>query len=686
MMRHLLKTISLLILFVAFKASDVWAVNPPNSRELLECDLWQRRDLSMPDSRIVINFYNFNGKKTAAEYSNRPTLPLNIAYLSTLKNEKGSHPRTRFSRAVTDLLTIRNSERGFDAMANDSTEGFALSYTTQWMPHCLPFKGVYKGHRSLDGVDFFYDNKTVIRYLKFEGDNGDYCFSGKFKGGIKQKGNILLIDDGNVRYAVHFGVPILNYRNIAHQWYVALKLEKEVPIVIAFADKDEPEEVLIKRASVPFLVKDIKGQLKENEKYWDRFLSRVPHPENFELTEVNPFGVLPGDLRSAYYKAWVFTAQNILPEDDEMFPYPQVCTGKASLWDEGEEHAPFSAAWESFIGIQWYAYIDPDLSWKAFKGLLTLVDEKGMLGGESLPSRKAQTARILYELTNDKTSLKEVYPALKRYMSWRLNVTHWIYQDIKPSTSYKDAEFCFSALVDLEHLIFISQELGMGEDSETWRALHQNFSKKCLSWFWKTSASMPIQNYDINSQSGSMGNTIWVTTGLYAKDLLEGDYLKGMMARFDKEYDTNKPFAGFGIPKYPDISYSVYGLLSHGYIDRAQGLIEANLRDIIRAKATFAEQYIGDDFEPDGVRPSLFGSSTLIDFVWLLNGYKYDRGTPACILFETKAGGVGNLLINGSRYSLRINPAKKEAKWGIDGIKSGKLVIRNNQIEELKIR
>ncbi|KAA3688815.1 hypothetical protein F3F88_22280, partial [Bacteroides salyersiae] len=341
----------------------------------------------------------------------------------------------------------------------------------------------------------------------------------------------------------------------------------------------------------------------------------VPRPENFELVQVKTYGILSGDLKSAYYKAWVFTAQNVLPEDDMMFPYPQVCAGKASLWDEGEERAPFSAAWESFIGIQWYAYVDPTLAWKAFKGLMTLVDKEGMLGGESLPSRKVQTARILYELTHDKESLKEVYPALKRYMNWRLNVTHWIYQDIKPSTSYKDAEFCFSALIDMEHLMVIAGELGYENDAEIWQQAHQTFSEKCLEWFWRTPQTIPEQNYDINSDSGSKGNTIWVTTGLYVDGLLKGDYLNSMMKRFDSEYDTDKSFAGFGIPKYPDVSYSVYGLLQHGYVEKAQGVIEANLRDIVRAKATFAEQYVGDDFEPDGVRPSLFGSSTLIDFV-----------------------------------------------------------------------
>lgn len=684
-MKYTFRLIVILYFLCTWWTGDIYAANPPKSRDLLEKDAWQRRDLSMPDSRIVINFYDFNGKKTPAEYSNHPVLPLHIAYLSTHKNVEGRHPRTRFSRTVSDLLMIRNSEKGFEAMVNDSTEGVAVDYATQWMPHCLPFSAKYRNGDELKGVDFFYDTKTVVRHLNLKGKNGQICFSGRYTGTLSQRDNVVLIDNRNIRYAISFNTRVSNFEKTKEQWHVTFSPMKSLSVVIAFADKNESDRVLIERVQTPFEKGDMEKKLAAHEEYWDSFLSRVPRPKNFSLTQVKTYGVTPDELKSAYYKAWVFTAQNVLPEDEVMFPYPQVCTGKASLWDEGEERAPFSAAWESFIGIQWYAYVDPDVAWKAFKGLMTLVDEKGMLGGESLPSRKAQTARILYEITNDKKSLNEVYPALKRYMNWRLNITHWIYQDIKPSTSYKDAEFCFSALVDMEHLMYISQELGYEADAEKWKREHQNFSKKCLRWFWENPQAIPVQNYDIDSNSRSKGNTIWVTTGLYVDNLLEGDFLASMMRRFEQEYDTDLSFAGFGIPKYPDVSYSVYGLMKHGHFDKAQGLVEANLRDIVRAKATFAEQYVGDNFEPDGVRPSLFGSSTLIDFVWLLNGFKYDRGTTECILLNRETGGVDNLLIGGERYSLKVLPHKQEVQWKRTNGKSGKSKIEENQIVEIRI-
>ena len=58
-MTHLLKIVVLGVLGIFFQVYVAYAINPPKSRDLLEDDTWQRRDLSMPGSRIVINFYDF---------------------------------------------------------------------------------------------------------------------------------------------------------------------------------------------------------------------------------------------------------------------------------------------------------------------------------------------------------------------------------------------------------------------------------------------------------------------------------------------------------------------------------------------------------------------------------------------------------------------------------------------------
>lgn len=662
-----MKKTNIIILACLVFNSFLFSQNIPKSRDLLETDKYQRRDLSMPMSRIVINFFDFNSKLSPSEYSNRNTLPINAAYLSTDKNIQGHKPETRFSRAISDLLTIYKTSEGIDAVIRKPDLWGASLFSTEWMPHALPFKAQYKDNSSLKGVDFLYDEKTIVRQLYFSGNADGYVFAGNFDGTIRFVNNVVLVDNNNLKYAITFSEPLSNFVIKGQKWFLSLNdsnLIKELIVSVAFADKNETIDTLIKRAKTPINENNVQVVLQKNEQYWDTFLSKVPHPENFELTSVKTYGVTSEQIRQAYYKAWVFTAQNVLPEDNEVYPYPQICTGKPSLWDEGEAHAPFSAAWESFLGIQFYAFIDPDLSWKAYKGLMSLVDKDGMLGGESLPSRKAQTALILYEMTKDKKSLEEVYPAIKRYLDWRLNITHWVYGDIKPTTNFKDAEFAFSALIDIQYLLKIAAILGHKKDIPVWEKKFDEFGKQSLTWFWETPQSFPIQNYWVDTQKRENRNTIWITTCLHIKNYLKGDYLTSTIKKFDKDYNPDLSFANFLMPKYPDVSYSVYGLIEHGYTDRALGTIEACLRDIARGHTAFAEQYIGDDFKADGVRPSLFGSSIIIDFVLLKNGYMFGDGNPKAISLPNNGGGVTDINIDGKMYDLEVIPESKKILFG----------------------
>lgn len=649
------------------------------SADLKETGKNQRRDLSLPLSRIVINFYDFKSNLTAAEYSNRATLPLNLAYLSTDKNIKGKDSMTRFCRSVTDLLTVQKSKE-IQKIINGSLIGQAISFETEWTPHALPFIAEYTGEIKVNGFDYLYDENTVVRKLNFSKNSSGFSFSGSYRGKISFIDDKIIVNDSNIRYCIMFSCLVKNFVFTDNNWGVIIDEKtpnKSVVISIAFADRGESVEQLVSRAEKPIIDHDVDRQLSKREKYWDNFLAKVPHPVNFEFSKVNSNGVTPEELKQAYYKAWIFTAQNVLPEDKEIYPYPQICTGKPSLWDEGEKRAPFSAAWESFIGIQLYSYIDPELSWKAFKGLLSLVDEDGMLGGESLPSRKAQTAMILYSQTDDKVSLEEVYPALKRYLNWRMRITHWVYGELYPSGNFKDADFAFSALVDMEYMGEIAKILGKDEDVIEWRKKHNEFSKKCLEWFWETPFSKPDQYYNTETKERNKGNTIWVTTGFHVNNLLYGDYEQSMIDLIRKEYNPESKFAGLNHPKYPDISYTVYGLLEHGLDDRALGILEANLRDIVKANSFFAEDYIGDNYQPAGVRPSLFGSSTLIDFTWLLNGYRYDRGTPYLVLLGNKTRGIKNIHIKGEAYELRIIDPDNKVYWGKSSMKLNEITPTN---------
>lgn len=280
---------------------------------------------------------------------------------------------------------------------------------------------------------------------------------------MDDRNETLIVYSGNCKYAV--SVKGMNSKNVSFYvsgedmkartnkvadtgdacwWALDMKGKGDVNIAVAYALNTDSDAMLISNVRRPFK-KNIDDVYLDKIRYWDDFLkNKIPHPVNFELTSIDKKGITAEQIKKAYYKAWVLLAQNVLEPETENYPYYQVVTGKASLWDEGHELAPFSAAWESFVAIQLFAYIDVNISWSSLKGLLALVDESGMLGGESLPSRKAHTAWVLYELSKDAKSLSEVYPAISRYLNWRLQNPRWIYTNMTPENE-KDAEFVVSA-------------------------------------------------------------------------------------------------------------------------------------------------------------------------------------------------------------------------------------------------
>ncbi len=666
------KRVFLIFCAVLAAYGTIYSANAvPKSRDLKETGVNQRRDLSLPGSRIVINFFHFNSKLSAVQYSNRPTIPLNVAYLTTQRNEDGV---PRFCRAVPDLLMLLKNTGPLETALTDSLNALPVSYETEWMPHALPFSASYADGSQIKGTDYLYDEKTIIRKISFEGKNGKYYLAGKLhtytgkKGTVHARRGAVVVRDNNINYAVAVNCPTDRVEFNSDTWSVpfdaTLLPGKELIISVAFADKDESDERLLQRVNKPFEKNDVDLAFINREKYWDEFLRKLPHPQNFNLTSVDAKGVTSEKLREAYYKAWVFTAQNMLPEDPEVFPYPQICAGKASLWDEGEVRAPFSASWESLFGIQFYAFIDPQTAWKAFKGMMSLVDQDGMLGGESLPSRKAQTAMVLYQLTGDRESLNEIYPALKRYMNWRIKITHWVFKENLPDENRKDANFAFSALIDMEHLHDIARILKLKKDADEWDVKRETLLRNCQQWFWETPTSLPEENYHIKTGKRSWGGTLWISPGLYVKGL-KGDYLNGLLRRYTNEYKPDQGFAGYAMPKYPDISYTIYGLIKLGQLEKALGLLEVTLRDIVRSNTVFAEQYIGSTLQPDGVRPSLFGSSSIIDFCLLMNGYKYDRGVPAGVILREGEGGVIHLPVKGKILNISIkDKAGSIRAWG----------------------
>ena len=266
------------LLFVSFLFQmSVSATEIPKSVDLKETDLHQRRDLSMPMSRIVINFFDFRSTLTTHDYSTRNTLPINIAYLTTEKNIPGSKPICRFSRSVTDLLTMYKGKTSDDFLRNDSVLSAAKSFTTEWMPHALPFTAVYSDGASLQGVDLLYDAKTMVRSISFAGNTDNYCFAGNYGGLLKFENGKIIIENNNLRYAISFSLPVSGFKSTKNKWFVSMEnpaKQSKLIIAVAFADKGEAQSALIARSEQPAKNNDIEKVLQSLGFYRTEYFTR----------------------------------------------------------------------------------------------------------------------------------------------------------------------------------------------------------------------------------------------------------------------------------------------------------------------------------------------------------------------------------------------------------------------------
>lgn len=587
--------------------------------------------------------------------------------------------------------TITIDDWGIIELGTELAVKEASEYSTVWMPNELPFEAKYEDGSSLEGTDFFYDINTIVRKVNLNNiDNGNkFLLSGAYSGQeITFENNILIQNKGIYSIAISVNAwdkfPVKFYGSATEMkmqingkdaprengyWAVQIDASQlsDITAVVSYSylNDSESAEALLNRVKEPLKDNNAEKGYEATKKYWNNYLAKIPHPSVFEIETTENKDVSGDDIRLAYYKAWTFVASNLLQGDPVKFPYPQVVTGKASMWDEGHELAPYSATWENFFGIQFLAFTDPENAWESFEGIMSLTDEDGVIGGESLPSRKAQTAWLLYQITGDKERLLEVYAPLERYLNWRMKYPHWIFYS-EPDERLKDAEFVFSAIVDMHFMSLISKEVKDENIAASWEKKRQDFYTESLPWFWKTPKVNPVQYYNTETQDRNSGNRYWVTTGLFM-DMLEGEYLQSMMTLFSMGFNAKNNFGGspMGIPKYPDISYTIYGLIEKGYTGKAENVIDACMRDIVRSGNWFAEHYsnTGEPY-PLGVRPSLFGASIMIDFVMMKNGFRYDSGTPMALNAFEGPRSIKNINYNDEIINISRN---NSGEFYIDG-------------------
>ncbi len=542
--------------------------------------------------------------------------------------------------------------------------------STAWTPSELEFNAVYPKGLKVEGTDLFADERTVLRHITVA-QTGNLVLMARIAGTptYDSSSHTLRVEHGNYSYVIRTDLTASPrfYSDYNHaladadgspdceataQYMVwrlkGVKEGTELNVAICIETDAVSSQQLADHAS-DVLSKDYPTIRNERKRMWEDYLMLVPRPSSFDFKTVSSMNVKANDVKKYYYTAWIFLAQNILPENPELnYPYPQVCCGKPSMWAYGAPEAAYSASWESFFGIQLLGYVQPDTAWAALKGLISLVDEDGLLGGESLPSEKAHSAWLLYELTGDKEALAGLYDNIAHYLDWRIENPRWIYLDHNDVNS-ADADFVASALVDIEYMIKISEILEKTEKISEWEEKHDALLSNYYRWNFD--GGNVYQYCNKITLARTPGCTIWTTKGLMV-DGLDEAHIAALIKRFNTEYSSKKTLAGLAGVKYPEISQAILGLQKVGETEKAAVLAEVCARDVVRC-GMFAENYTNADIPVGtGVRPAMFGCAMMIDSVLMMNGFSY--ATVSSITLQGAQGSVSNVQIRGETYSFEV--------------------------------
>lgn len=580
----------------------------------------------------------------------------------------------------------------------------ASSSSTSWEPAALKFSARY-GQGSAQGTDVFHGTDAFTRVVTTRSvarHGAASVIAGAVSGTATydRRSNVVTVTQDGYTYAVATSAGRLRLFDgpatlgqladgdtvTGGSWGVVSAHDGTTAVGVGFAVGTDDEarshaaRAALGAASTHGAARDVKTW----DRYWDRYLASAPAPKDFAIHGVDAAGVTSSDVRDAYYRAWVQLEENVLPATPETGnEYAQLSTGKASLWTNGTPGISSVASWDSLLGMQDLVHTDPASAWASFQGLMAKVGDDGSLAGESLPSRKAQTAWVLYEVTGDEGKLRDVYAPLVADLRWEADHLRWILGS-HDYTDERDGEFVASLIYDLGYAEKISRALGHQDDAGEWSALGKTLTADYESWFFPATgpyATVQKVYLDTSRSKAPVGSdnpagdfldaatgrwtdpglAMYTTTALAIPELSDADVAK-VVERFRTEYDTDQQLAGLASVaiKAPDAQLMTYGLLDRGYATEANVVINSLTRDIVRS-GQFAEVYqassgkLSDTPIARGVAPSLFGIANLIDNVWLANGVRLESGTPTFVRTSAGlSGGVDGLSYHGHRYDVRL--------------------------------
>jgi hypothetical protein len=518
----------------------------------------------------------------------------------------------------------------------------ARSVQTIWHPYKIDFIADY-GNTLIRGYDFFKDTDTIMRVFEVNNAGGKTITLGGLteEGGCTLRDDIIVIETEHYCYAI--SIVVLTEQGDSqgflgsievenNNWKISIPIKNDFCKIVycyGFATKKERAEVAIERVKDGFS-NNISATLYLTKKVWDELLGRVPMPQQWGISHVDSQDVTQNLHRRNYYGAWAFIISNSIMETPERdFNYRQLTLGKGALYQYGNPICPCNCAWESFFEIQLLAYIDPETAWSSLEGFMYMVDDDGYLNGECLPSQKAHTAWIVYNLDKDVNRLKSIYPALRRYLLWRGKNPRWMW-DTYSNPYEKDSSFVSQWYRDVGYVINICRELGNKEDIAMWEEKQQQMIEHMKKWFYETDKiyNFYFENTSLHSSEYRSGSE---PEELYVCENLVNEYPTDMEERLVQYYkDIHKPeleLVGFPWMKYGSGVNIACGLLEKGLYKEAMEFIDSCLRHALSCY-DFCEILKPDSYDVNGVNPSSFNANLIIDFTWLKNGMRYEKGLP----------------------------------------------------------
>lgn len=567
-----------------------------------------------------------------------------------------------FGSSVVNLNEIVRTEIApYGGSAAAST-----SRSTIWYPYQIGFAATYASPSgtSITGTDTMVDaNASMLRVIHVDSPSmNEVVLTGNITGSgggqwIGGSDKVVLVSDAKYYYAIHIvslsgpkltPVELLETATISGgQWTYrkAFAGDGALAVGIGVAAASEGSAAAIARANAVFS-QDVADTLADAKADMDGWLRSVPAPSVWGISGIDAHGVTSAQHQYTYYAAWAFLLQNlvnVLPENAAAYPYPQVMTGKPSLWNLGDPSNPGTSQWESPFGYQMLSYLMPETAWQAFIGLMTTVDSAGMMGGESLPSRTAQTAWILYEQDPNLAYLEDIYPALKGHLLWAGDNPRWICcgHNIQEE---KDVDFVASWLFDLEFAELIAAELGETADVALWQNERAAMLANLDDWFFKDPDVYYGLFYDYTAipKEWAIGNDRFKAQGLIIDDMPSA-LMDQLQSYYMSIHRPDEALANFAYHKYPNTTLIVNGLLRGGGHVQAAEQAKASLRDTIRV-GEFGEAIIptATGVKIESVVPSIFSAVEAIHLTWLLNGMQPDYGAPQAFSFGTSSLNIPN--------------------------------------------